>query len=415
MGEFIGDKSVERERRKEPVKKAEPKRETSPKNEAEPLRKTSTSRAQTGSSKSAPAKSKSYSSPQKSSSKSRSASSSSKSTSAKSSSSKSGSSKSTSSKSRSASSSYTKTSSAPKKSTKSASESVNKDYDRYERDLHSTAYAKQLSRDRQIKAYRRNSALRTFLMYAAIAAAVIAVTIILSTTILFNIETIDVEIVGELPYTQEEILAKSGLQLGQNMFTPTVFSVADSLEENMPYIEDCKLRRKLPSGITIVAEAANILGILDTDDGRSYVVSTSGRALELVTIETNTTGITKVEGIILNENTAVGSAVSVDDPSRLEVVTQLSELFAGQEMKLDSISFDASDSLYATYDSRIEFVFGLPTNLKSKVLLAATLINGGKIAQIESGRLNLSIDGEATFTPDYILAQYEKDADSSDE
>lgn len=406
MGEFIGDKSVSRSSKKGYEEKNEKKRSVSQEpvkgsakkevsNETSSKKKTSS-----GSSTAKNSTVKSSKSASKSSSKSTTKSSTTKSSAAKNSSSGASGAKKTSQK--------TAVNESKKRSAKPGNGSYyrqTESYDKYEQDLHNSEYAKQLTRERRIRAFERNRKLRDFLLHFSIAAAVIAVTVILSTTVLFNIETINVEIIGAVPYTQEEIMEKSGLEPGQNMFTPAVFAVADELEAKMPYIENCSLKRKLPSGVTIVVEAAEVLGLLETEDGRSYVVSTSGRALEFVTIETDTAHLTRVTGINLVGEFAEGEAVAVDDAGRLETVSKLVSLFANHEMHLDTISFNATGELFATYDKRIQFVFGLPTGLEAKVLLAANLITTGKITEIEGGRLDLSIDGEATFTPDYLLSE----------
>lgn len=260
-------------------------------------------------------------------------------------------------------------------------------------------------RERRIKKYKKQSGLRKFAMYAAIATAIVTIFLTLSITILFNIEEIAIEINGELPYTQEEILMRSGLELGQNMFTPAVFGSMDSLKAQMPYIEECRLKRTLPSKVTIVVEAAEILGLLEDERGISYVVSTSGRMLEITTIETNTSSLTKISGITVVGESAQGAAVSVDNDSRLETAIMLTELFAQENMHLDWISFSSSGEISAMYDNRLEIVFGLPTDLKNKVELATSLILSGSIAPRESGRITLTIGNEtmAIFTPDYLL------------
>ena len=68
-------------------------------------------------------------------------------------------------------------------------------------------------------------------------------------TVFFQVE--QVEVSGNTRYTQEEIVACTGIKPGDNLFRMNKFAIQDHVKEEMPYIEDILIRRRLPSTITV--------------------------------------------------------------------------------------------------------------------------------------------------------------------
>ena len=68
-------------------------------------------------------------------------------------------------------------------------------------------------------------------------------------TVFFQVE--QVVVTGNNRYTQEEIVAATGIQTGDNLFRMNKFAIQDHVLEEMPYLEDILIRRKLPSTITV--------------------------------------------------------------------------------------------------------------------------------------------------------------------
>ncbi len=71
---------------------------------------------------------------------------------------------------------------------------------------------------------------------------------ILSMTVFFNAETIEVE--GNTRYSADEILEIGGLKIGQNLFRLDKFEVIDQMK-TLPYIKEVTIRRKLPNTLKI--------------------------------------------------------------------------------------------------------------------------------------------------------------------
>ncbi|MBQ7095572.1 MAG: FtsQ-type POTRA domain-containing protein [Clostridia bacterium] len=71
---------------------------------------------------------------------------------------------------------------------------------------------------------------------------------ILSMTVFFNADTIEVE--GNTRYSADEILEIGGLKIGQNLFRLDKFEVIDQMK-TLPYIKEVTIRRKLPNTLKI--------------------------------------------------------------------------------------------------------------------------------------------------------------------
>ena len=108
---------------------------------------------------------------------------------------------------------------------------------------------------------------------------VVGIGIALSLTVLFKVDSIAVT--GESRYTQEQILAECGLELGENLFLADTESARSVLESRLPYLEDVSVSRKLPSGIVISVSDASPSAVIAVEEG-CLLVSARGKALEVL-------------------------------------------------------------------------------------------------------------------------------------
>ena len=274
-----------------------------------------------------------------------------------------------------------------------------------ERALHSSSEAKKIKQDRSKREYQSRRKLFSFMYYAAIFIAVMAVIILMSVTVLFGIEDIEVIADSGVPYTSKQIVSACDIECGQNLFTAPVEEAGEQIMSNLPYIEECTVSRKLPSTVVITATAAQPVGIIRDADGGCIVLSSGLRALENVVSPGDAPGIPMVEGVIV-DSVSEGEIVTTANPAHIEIVAQITEKLAEKGLTVDSIAFTPGGNITAVYDGRITFKFGTSVKLDEKLELAAVLINEGKITKHETGDLDLSISGRATFTPDYVKQQY---------
>lgn len=68
-------------------------------------------------------------------------------------------------------------------------------------------------------------------------------------TVFFRVET--VEVTGNQRYTQEEIIAASGIQMGDNLYALNKVNIGRKIRTRLPYVGELSINRALPSTIRI--------------------------------------------------------------------------------------------------------------------------------------------------------------------
>lgn len=71
-------------------------------------------------------------------------------------------------------------------------------------------------------------------------------------TVFFQVETLAVT--GNQRYTQEEIIAASGVELGDNLFWINKYQIEETIRQQLPYIGTIEIHRGLPSTLTFAVE-----------------------------------------------------------------------------------------------------------------------------------------------------------------
>lgn len=147
-----------------------------------------------------------------------------------------------------------------------------------------------------LKRRRRRRTGRQTLHYLLILLVAMAVLTILSFTVFFKIEKL--EVVGNTKYADEQLIAQSGIRIGDNLFRVSQRAVKKALMEKFPYLEDVKIKRSFPPKLTIQITQAKPLGAVNTESG--YVmIGCSGKVLE-TGVHTLPENITVVNGMYLS-------------------------------------------------------------------------------------------------------------------
>jgi len=120
-------------------------------------------------------------------------------------------------------------------------------------------------------------------MGIAATAVIFCVTmVILSLTVLFRINHIEVVKYTGTEYTSAQIAAACGIEPGtQNLFTSDPDAVAAKLEELLPYIGEAAVSRKFPSTLEISAEPTAAAAALDCPTGY-LLIDKNGKMLEIM-------------------------------------------------------------------------------------------------------------------------------------
>lgn len=214
---------------------------------------------------------------------------------------------------------------------------------------------------------------RNFFIYLGLFLCVMLVGVILSLTVMFKTEQIIVN--GSGDYLEQDIIAESGLIIGDNIFTSPKGRAEDKLESAFPYIEKADVYSVFPNTINIDITLAEAACVVDGMNGY-YIVSDKGKVLE-VSATVDELEVPVVEGIKAGGKVA-GDFIDYDSEvvslALQEIFSTLSELDAESITLVNVSTENDTVELKYVYDNRIVVYLGIPEHLAYKVRTAQTII-----------------------------------------
>ena len=115
---------------------------------------------------------------------------------------------------------------------------------------------------------RRNRGLFGPLFKVLCALAVLAA-LTFGVTVFFQVETVVVS--GNVRYTQEEIVAASGIQIGDNLFRMNKYEIDRNIRQQLPYINEANINRSPPSTIVIMVSEWNAVARVEKPEPEDSV------------------------------------------------------------------------------------------------------------------------------------------------
>ena len=213
---------------------------------------------------------------------------------------------------------------------------------------------------------------KNIMTYSIIAAVIIITCIILSLTVLFKTQSFEVS--GNTKYAKEDIIATSGIALGDNIFLANKTSASEKLIATYAYIEEANVSFAIPDTITIQIKEAVPSYIVKSTDTLYLVASSKGRILE----QTDNPDKYDLPLFIGNDlkSSTVGGYIEYANPTTLKVINEIVTVFNDNGYK-GITEIDATDTanITFTYDDRIKVKLGLPEDISYKVRTAMTIIN----------------------------------------
>lgn len=226
--------------------------------------------------------------------------------------------------------------------------------------------------------------------------------ITLCMTVLFKVNSIKVE--HNSYYSDEELITRSGIAKGDNLFRIGATDIEAMLEDRFPYIRSVNIKRRLPATIIIDVKEEVPMGSAYTDEGYA-IVSDTGKVLENKVYEAQS-DIPVLLG--LEEQTyTVGSYLYERSEDRSRVLAEKVQLIQrfmekANEQGLDDLTYiEITDSseIKVLYDERILIDFGGEIDLEKKITFVLRVLADG-IAENHplSGYTNENFEGTIDIT-----------------
>lgn len=276
------------------------------------------------------------------------------------------------------------------------------------------------------KVHRRNR--KTSMLFNAV--AVMTVIVFLAAvyiTVFFHVK--DIVVKGESPYAPDRIAGACVFQKGDNILFIDTPTSEKAIVSQLPYIEKCTIKRRLPATVEVNVTHANVVGVADTGYQQWVIVSGSGKVLETVTnlmrvsdsdlagtlsyapeYETvkdvaAARGIPVLEGMNLKSHTA-GGYLQGEDAAHVGGFARIVEQAKAVGLHLSVLRY--GDRGYeAEYDGRINIVVGDFTDVsvvKRRLEIANYIVNvSGDVTEHDRGEITF-LKNEAFFNPSYEMA-----------
>jgi len=235
------------------------------------------------------------------------------------------------------------------------------------------------------------------LLYKALSIVLICAAIIAAMALFFKVNTVVIS--GNDRYSNEEILAASGVKTGDNLFLMNKYNTAQKIFGKLSYVESVRINRKLPDTLLIeVTECSSAAAV--QQDGTVWLVCASGKIVDQ-TDASHLNQYALVTGLTL-QNPAVGTAAAADQDSRA-LLSQLLDLMQHLEEKsmlanVQEIRLEDAGCLRIRYAARftVEIPWDADFNYKLNNLNAVV----GQLQDNEKGTISLLQDGKASFIPE---------------
>lgn len=254
-----------------------------------------------------------------------------------------------------------------------------------------------MARNRSTNRRRRRgrfSALLKLVCVLLITGAVIA-----ALTLFFKVQ--DVVVSGNARYSQEEVIAASGIAVEDNLFLLNKYSAAQAIFEQLPYIEEASIHRKLPDTIVITVRECDAAAGIEVSGG-VWLISENGKLLEQT--DAVPQGCPLVNTGVAPEEPVLSGALSLGEENALTAQTLFTMLRTAGEygMRANVGRIDLSDATAITFTYLERFTVRLPWDADMDYIFRSvqSVVNG--LESNETGEINymsLKTTGRTHFIP----------------
>ncbi len=239
---------------------------------------------------------------------------------------------------------------------------------------------------------------KLILTYMVIFLGISFLCLFISSTVLFKINTIEVQ--GDKVCSEENIIKKSGIKIGDNLFFTKMSLAKEKLEKEIPEIEKATIKKNIPNKVIIDVKRANKVFDIEQENQHIYT-NENGKVLEISNARDE--NLIFLRGVEL-KSVDVGSKVVYNDNSVGKKVNELINQMKSKGLyNITEIDFNNGLDIIVNYDNRVKMNFGFYEDIDYKIRTAAEILNK-KLGNMEKGTLDLSVvsaENRSYFTPSY--------------
>lgn len=217
---------------------------------------------------------------------------------------------------------------------------------------------------------------------------------------------------GEAPYTKEEIIAASGIVHGKSLIFADIDEGESNIEKVLPYTDNVKITRKLPSTVVIRVESTERKYAIMLSNGTYALLDKNLKVLEFAPQVPEK--ITVIKGAVPIKS-EIGEVLAFaveksDDKSEekttatdrtLSLILEIANAISENTLEdINLIDVSSSSNIYLIYQGRIVLNLGDSSDIPSKLSLGKRVISEeNTVSLTQSGTINLTVSKKAYFSP----------------
>lgn len=249
-------------------------------------------------------------------------------------------------------------------------------------------------RKKQTKRRRPTSgvAARLVIMLAVAAAVVFGAALFFKVT--------NIEIQGNSIYAAEDVIAASGIEMGDNLLLVNKATTAGNIIAALPYVEEVRgIVRSLPDTVVIQIQESEASFAVQTDVNTTWLVNARGKALEKLDGELPE-GQAQIVGVSVKAPTA-GMTVTATEQAKLDAaLAVLAELDGtGVLEHVAEVNVEKDYDITVRYDDRYTILLGGTDDLAYKAQYLVSILEN--LSDYQAGTIDLTeaASKKATFQP----------------
>lgn len=241
---------------------------------------------------------------------------------------------------------------------------------------------------------RRSNRGRFAVLYRLLTFVVICGAIVAALALFFKVESIEVQ--GAERYAQEDVVAASGVDLGDNLFLMDKYEVANRIRSELSYVETVRIVRKLPSTLCITITESRVALAVEQDEVL-WLLSGAGKIVDTVT--PGTREYPAVTGLVLKEP-RIGETFRAENEDAGRVLLGMLQRLREKDMLKDVQAIHLEDASVITMRYLNRFTVQIPWNADMDYKLNYLLAVVERLEDNEKGTINMTQDHKVNFIPD---------------
>lgn len=217
--------------------------------------------------------------------------------------------------------------------------------------------------------------------------AALALTVVLGMVVFLVFKIDQVTVVGESPYTLQEVTDAAGYQAGDNLVFASMARGERRIQDLLPYIDSVKIRRRLPGTVEISVTPMNIS--ISIQSGESWAYTNAGGKVAEVAAEPAEKSL-QVTGLDI-EPPEPGRLIATREDAPRSAYIDVIQTLLQADLLSSCRTLELADlyNIKINYEDRIQIKLGSAADLAYKLQFAVSLIQK-EIGPEEQGSLDVS-------------------------